>query len=336
MSEQHADCLGGQAVAPSGLTPEPVTNELSPLLIPPQEAYFRTHFDLDDVALQLITSGWHRLVVTAPDRVFVFPRNHLKVPMIEREAAVLRATELDFAPRLLGFHCDDRISPHPFLALTRIQGRSYDHVEASFSYAEVGRCLEGLGRRIGQLHRVTISPELSAAPDWAEAGRLSREWTHPDAVRGVLRAAADRLALHLEKVPVDLWAQALAPIAALERTTVHGEVSDGQFLIDERQHVTGLVDWNALHVDHPLRDLDFGLGGYRICRAEFASRWIGLRRRIWEGYTAARGVPLPDWRSVNLLWCLVDALTALDVGIPGSATLPAAVNDLAQATRDLS
>src|SRR5579884_2603985 len=125
-----------------------MTEDLRALLIPPQEACLRVRFGLDGVPLHLITSGWHRLVVAAPDRVFVFPRHQGEVPMLEREATVLSALKLDVAARLLGLHRDDRISPYPFLELTRLPGRSYDTVEASLSFEDTVRCLEGLGRRV--------------------------------------------------------------------------------------------------------------------------------------------------------------------------------------------
>lgn len=107
----------------------------------------------------------------------------------------------------------------------------------------------------------------------------------------------------------DAWAEALAPVAALDHTTVHGEVSDGQFMIADGLRVVGGVDWDGPHLGHPFRDLDFGVGGYRICRWE--RRWSEVRRRIWEAYASERGVPLPEWRCVNLFWCLLDALTLL-------------------------
>jgi hypothetical protein len=78
-----------------------MTDDLRALLIPPQEARLRSRFGLDGVPLKIITSGWHRLVVVAPDRVFAFPRHQGKVPMLEREADVLSSLDVDFASRLL-------------------------------------------------------------------------------------------------------------------------------------------------------------------------------------------------------------------------------------------
>jgi len=129
--------------------------------------------------------------------------------------------------------------------------------------------------------------------------------------------------------PADFWAEALLPITSLGPTTVHGEISDGQLMIDDRLRVIGIVDWDGLHHGHPFRDLDFGVGGYRICPWE--RRWIEMRRHIWEAYASERGIPLPEWRCVNLFWCLLDAMTLLR----GDARLGKALADLSEATRAL-
>ena len=286
-----------------------MTEGLRALLIPPQEARLRSRFGVDGVPLQLITSGWHRLVVAAPDCVFVFPRHQGEVPMLEREADVLSVLDLDFAPRLLGLHRDDSISPYPFLELTRVPGRSYDAVEATLSFDDTVKCLEGLGQRVAQWHHVAVPSRFNSRPEHLDALRVSDAWTRPDAIPRTVHLAAESLTPHMGEVPADLWAEALIPVTALEHTTVHGDVSDGQFMIDERLHVIGVVDWDGLHTGHPFLDLDFGVGGYRICRWE--QRWMEMRRRIWEAYASERGIPLPEWRCVNLFWCLLDAMTLL-------------------------
>ncbi len=309
-----------------------MSGDLRALLIPPQETSLRSRFGLEDVPLQLITSGWHRLVVAAPDRVFVFPRHQGEVPMLEREADVLSALGLDFAPRLLGLHRDGRISPYPFLELTRIPGDSYDAVEASLSFEEVARCLEGLGRRVAQWHQVAVPSRFGSRPEHLDAPRVSEAWTEPDAMLETVRLAAESLRPHMGDVPADLWAETLIPIATMELTTVHGEVSDGQFLVDERLRVTGVVDWDGLHMGHPFVDLDFGVGGYRICRWE--QRWAELRRCIWEAYATERGIPLPEWRCVDLFWCLLDAMTLMRSG-RAEARWSRALADLSEVTRAL-
>jgi len=309
-----------------------MTEDLRALLIPPQEARLRSRFDLEGSPLQLITSGWHRLVVAAPDQVFAFPRHQGEVPILEREAEVLSALGLDFAPRLLGLHRDDGISPYPFLELTRIPGTSYDAIEGSMSFEQVAKCLEDLGRRVARLHQVAVPSRFEPRPEHLDAPRVSEAWAEPDAMPETVRLAAESLRPHMGDVPADLWTEALLPVATIEHTTVHGEVSDGQFLIDERLRVTGVVDWDGLHHNHPFVDLDFGLGGYRICRWE--QRWIELRRRIWVAYAAERGIPLPEWRCVNLFWCLLDAMTLVR-SERADARWNTALTDLSAATRAL-
>jgi aminoglycoside phosphotransferase (APT) family kinase protein len=309
-----------------------MTDDLRALLIPPQEMSLRSRFGLESAPLRLITSGWHRLVVAAPDRVFVFPRHQGEVPMLEREADVLSALDLDFAPRLLRLHRDVRISPYPFLELTRIPGKSYDVVEASLSFEEVAGCLESLGRRVARWHQVTVPPRLRSRPEHLDMPRVSDAWTRPEAIRRTAHLAATSLTPHMSDIPADSWAGALMPIASLDRTTVHGEVSDGQFLIDDGLCVTGVVDWDGLHVNHPFVDLDFGPGGYRICGRE--QRWVELRRRIWEAYAAERGIPLPEWWCVNLFWCLLDAVTLLR-SERAAPRWRKTLTDLSEATRAL-
>ncbi len=159
-----------------------MTEDLRALLIPPQEAKLRSRFGLEGVDMGLITSGWHRLVVATPDRVFVFPRHQAEVPMLKREADVLSALDLDFAPNLIGLHQDGEISPYPFLELTRIPGTSYDAVEASLSFEEVAGCLEDLARRVARWHGVDVPSRFGPRPEHLDAPRVSDTWTRPDAI----------------------------------------------------------------------------------------------------------------------------------------------------------
>lgn len=309
-----------------------MTEDLRALLIPPQEARLRSRFGLVGAPLQLITSGWQRLVLAAPDCVFVFPRHQAQVSMVEREAEVLSALDLDFVPRLLGLHRNDGISPYPFLQITRLAGESYEAVEACLTFEEVATCLEHLGRRMAQWHQVVVPSQLAARPDYLDPPRVSDIWTRSAEIKRTASHAAELLAPHIGEPPTLLWVDALQAIAALEPTTVHGEVSDGQFLIDARMHVTGVVDWCGLHVSHPFRDLDFGADGYRICR--FAQRWTELRRCIWRAYESERSSALPEWQHVNLFWCLLDATTLLNSGRV-DARFGRALADLSAAQDDL-
>ncbi len=120
---------------------------------------------------------------------------------------------VDFAPRLLGFHRDDEVSPHPFLELTRILGKPYDVVEASLSAEELAVCLEGLGRRIAQWHRVAVPCRFNPRPEHLDAPRVSDSWTRPDKIPVTARLAAESLRPHVRDVPADLWSEALADLS---------------------------------------------------------------------------------------------------------------------------
>jgi aminoglycoside phosphotransferase (APT) family kinase protein len=306
--------------------------QLGAVLSPPGERRLRSRFGLAGVPLQLITSGWQKLVVVAPDRVFTFPRGSRQVPMVEREAEVLPAVGLPIAPRLLGLHRDEAIWPYPFLELTRIPGRSWDTVAGSVTLEDAARCLERLGRQIARWHQVAAPLRLRQRPGYLGTPRLAGAWINAGAIAVTVDRAAQLLSPHLPDARPQVWEKALRPVAALDQATVHGELSDGQLLVDGELRITGVVDWDGLHAGHPLLDLDFGAGMYRMLPV--TRRCTELRRRIWAAYVAERAVPLPPWPCVSLLWCLLDATTL--VHQRDRSLWPAVLADLSAATSELA
>jgi aminoglycoside phosphotransferase (APT) family kinase protein len=300
-------------------------------VLTPEEQRLRSCFGLTDVPLQLITSGWQKLVVAAPDRVFTFPRRSRQVPMVQREADVLTAMSLRIAPRLLGLHRDEAIWPYPFLELTRIPGRSWDTVAHSLAFEDAARCLERLGRQIAQWHQVAAPLKFQHRPGYLGTPRLASAWTNADAIPATVDRVAELLSPHLPDARPDVWQKVLRSVAALDQVTVHGELSDGQFLVDNELRITGVVDWDGLHTGHPLLDLDFGVGTYRMFPA--GQRCTELRRRVWAAYAAERTMPLPSWPCINLLCCLLDATTL--VHDRGSPLWPTVLADLSAVTSEL-
>jgi aminoglycoside phosphotransferase (APT) family kinase protein len=305
-----------------------VTGDLRALLIPPQETRFRSLMGLDGISLRLITSGWHRLVVVAPDRVFTFPRHTRQVQMLEREADLLPAIRLDIAPRVLGLHRDEGISPYPFLELSRIPGRSYDTIMEKLTVEEVARALEQVARQAARWHELPVPERFRSRPSYREAPRALGSFLQPDTLASAACRAAELLA-PLMPAPADLWQQALAPVAAMKSVTVHGELSEGQFLFNDRLRLNGIVDWDALHVAHPLVDFDLGIGAHNMHRSDRS-----LKQRMWQAYIRERSDSLPDWPYVNLFWSLLDAVT-LARQAPNDARLRAVLVDLDDATKSL-
>lgn len=304
-------------------------SDLAALLIPPQEERFRARFDLRDAPLTLITSGWQKLIVQTPDRVFAFPRGVRQVPMVVREADVLSNVGPAIGPRLLGLHRDPAISPHPFLELSRIPGMPWHQVEHRISGEDAAQCLAQLARHIAVVHHLGVPDHLAARPDYLDNPRIVDEWTRPTELAATTRRAADQLSPYLDNPDPARWAQFLDPIARMRHTAVHGELSRGQFLVDDRLHISGIVDWDGLHTGHPLLDLDFGVDLYRIY--EPLCDRARLRQRMWTAYASARGGRLPEWRSVRLFWCLLDALTVLHED--DRSRIPGEIADLRDATR---
>lgn len=309
-----------------------MTSDLAALLIPPQEERLRSNFGLGDAPLQLVTSGWQKLIVRTPDRVFAFPRTAHQIAMVEREADVLSAVRPDSGPQLLGLHRDPAISPYPFLELTLIPGTCWSDVELRLDFEDAAQCLEQLAKRIARIHKLPVPPRLASRPDYLDHPRITRAWTHRSDVSATTARAADMLSQHGTKPQAERWAAALAPIAAMKHTAVHGEISNGQFLVDDRHHITGIVDWDGLHIGHPLLDLDFGVDLYRIYEPE--TDRDQLRQRIWTAYSNERGDQLPEWPSLRLFWSLLDATTVLHEG--NDARLPQAIADLDAASYALN
>jgi len=283
-----------------------------------QERRLRLRLHLTDEPLQTVTSGWHKVVVLADERAFAFPRGGDRVAMLQREAAVLSTVKLPLAPEFLGLHHDERIWPYPFLEITRLPGRSWDTidtVEAALHFEEVARCLETLARLSARWHQIAIPSLLAKRPSHLGGGmdepasghpRLNDRWTGPGGASAIAHRAATILSGHMETIEPDVWAEELAPVLSMDHVTVHGELSDGQFLLDNELRVTGVVDWDGLHHGHPLLDLDSGVGLYRLHYERH--RYTELRHRIWYSYARERGVALPTWQQVNLLWCLLDTM----------------------------
>ena len=128
------------------------------VMIEPQLERFRQLCGLDGVELAVTFAGWHRYAVLAPDRVFLFPRERSRVAGLLREATVVQALEGHGvpAPRLLGRWHDTGISPYPFIAVSRLPGRTWLTLERERWIKSVrcwsrwdGRSLRGTGWTLG-------------------------------------------------------------------------------------------------------------------------------------------------------------------------------------------
>ena len=274
------------------------------VLIEPQLEHFRALCQVGDGPLTVSFEGWHRHAILSPDRVFLFPRDRSRVPGLLREVGILEALDGRGvpAPRLLGQWRDPAVSPYPFIAVSRLPGRTWSGLEADATLDQLTTVLSGLGRAIARWHRL----DLRTLPRRVRSGRPQRRggferWLDRDVLRDAAIAAVHQLGLSPQRAAA--WLRELEPLVTMAPVLVHGDINEGQILVDDQLAVTGILDWETAGVGHPLKDFDFGEWGYGIFAWEHA--FDVLRRHMWEAYAQARGGDLPSWRAVHLFFSLM-------------------------------
>jgi aminoglycoside phosphotransferase (APT) family kinase protein len=273
------------------------------ILTPWQEDAFREVCAVAG-AVETHFHGWSKRVILTTDRVFLFPRDHTKVHLLDREAAALEALDdCAHVPKLIARRQDDRISPYPFLELARVAGSPfYEEVYEAAELSVVLDLMGQLGPAIAEWHERStgdLAPILRTTVS-RPRGILERA-LHDDPARLANEAAA------LLELPVNTgWIDAIAAVQSLSPVLAHGDVHGEQLMVD-RNTLTGIIDWETASIDNPIRDFNFGewgLGWYRAHERDFSS----LREQLWTSYASARvTVPLPDWRAVHLFFSLIEA-----------------------------
>lgn len=278
-------------------------DRLHAVLIEPQLERFCNLCGLDDVPLTVTFEGWHRHAILSPDRVFLFPRDRSRVMGLLRDYAVL--TALDGrgvpAPRPLGQWRDQAVSPYPFIAVSRLAGRTWSTFESLATMHQLTTVLAELGQAIASWHRLDVRTlprrlRTRRLPHLREFERgLDLELLGEAAIQAVreLGLPAQRAAA---------WREELEPIVAMTPVFVHGDINEGQILVDDALKVTGILDWETAGIGPPLKDFDFGEWGFGIFAWE--QKFDLLRRHMWRAYARARGGELPSWRAVHLFFCL--------------------------------
>jgi aminoglycoside phosphotransferase (APT) family kinase protein len=220
---------------------------------------------------------------------------------LRHEATVLQALDGRGvpAPRLLGRWDDREVSPYPFLAVSRLPGQPWSRLEAAATLGQLETVLGHLGRAIASWHQL----DRRTLPRGLRRRRAAQDDVTRFLATG-LAAAVEHVAHLLDLPPprAAVWRGALAKVAALEPVLLHGDVNEGQILVDDDLNVTGILDWETAHIGHPLKDFDFGEWGYGVFAWD--RHFDRLHRALWEGYAAARGGRLPQWWAVHLCFCV--------------------------------
>jgi aminoglycoside phosphotransferase (APT) family kinase protein len=296
-----------------GVSGDIVGRPAGAVLIPPQAARFAALTGADPDRLTLNVTGWNKLVLLGPDRVFLFPRSAPGVPLLERELAVYRAlagTRLDIVPRLLDRWQDPEIYPFPFAAVTRLRGEVP---------AEPAALIGPLGQAIARWHELPLASlagtrrllEVTSAHHDTPHQRWLRRALSPATTAAAAAAAASRLGWPARG---PAWAGLLARAARLAPVLVHGDIHEDQ-LLAEGGRLTGVLDWETARIDHPFWDFDFGEWGtglWRRHRRDFGALWA----QGWHAYAQVRGLDT-DPRPLETAFRLRHALALLaDPGDP--------------------
>jgi aminoglycoside phosphotransferase (APT) family kinase protein len=290
-----------------------VGNPLNAVLVPRQAERFASLVGVELDRLQVNVTGWNKLVLLAPDRVFLFPRAQTGVEWFQREITAYRAlsqSQLTVVPRLLGCWDDPDVYPFPFAAVTRLRGRIPSKPET---------LLDQLGRSIAGWHELG-PPELPGARPPRHLDLPHHRWLQRALDPATVDDAAAEAATRLQRPDrLTAWTVLLRTAARLDPVLVHGDIHEDQ-LLAEAGRLTGIIDWETARIDHPFWDFDlgeWGTGLWRRHRRDFSALWS----RLWRAYAVERGLdsdPRPLETAFRLRVCLYILNDGPDPAIVGT------------------
>lgn len=164
---------------------------------------------------------------------------------------------------------------------------------------------------IASYHRIPTDqlpqPIASAAPAIPDIFERQLQHFSEHLDTGLLEHTAVRLARAAGLAPgrVDRWMHVVEPCLRMAPTLTHGDINEGQIMVDSQDQVVALIDWESVGAGHPLQDFNFGEWGPGIWNLE--RDFARLRRLCWQRYVEQRRADLPDWRAVHLLLTIIAA-----------------------------
>lgn len=281
---------------------------LQAILTPPDLSLFRQLTAVGDAELEVNFDGWSKLAVLSPDRVFLFPRRGQDEQLLHgaRVSEALSALGVHCVPRVVGQWGEGVLSAGPFVAYERRPGVLWQYVEDEADLPAMSRLLESLGGMIATWHRLDVS-RLPAGLRGAGRFGPKQPWLNDFLDPHLADDAAGRV-LRLLDPPTSwasIWRTAVNELAALPPVLLHGDVTEGQLLVDAEGRVETVLDWDTAGVGHPLNDFDFGEWGVGIFRWE--PDFACLRQAMWDAYRAGRPeLELPGREQVHVLFTLAE------------------------------
>jgi aminoglycoside phosphotransferase (APT) family kinase protein len=271
---------------------------------PPSLARFRELCEVEG-PIEPRFEGHTKLVLLTAERAFLFPRNHTIVDQLERECALYATIDHPLVPRLLARWHEPGISPYPFFAVTRLAGAA----PSCISPGELPALAAQLGVAIAACHDTAMDrvPPILWSNPWQKPPDVpptASDCYSPIRFLGGAARVAGVAASFTGSTSAEMILDALMAMEALAPVLAHGDLHDGQLLVDGAGTLAGILDWGFGGVLSPL--VDFTCNWTRELFAAEAC-YGDIRRHMWTAYARERSAPLPAWEQVHI------ALTAFDI-----------------------
>jgi len=274
------------------------------VLPPPALARFRQLCAVEG-PIEPSFDGYTKHVLLTADRAFLFPRNHTIVGQLERECKIYATIDHPLVPRLLGRWHEESISPYPFFAVTRLAGS----LPTQLGPANLPSIAAQLGAALAACHNIAVDsvpPRLWSNP-WTEPPPVpptALDCYSPLRYLGGARQLAEAATSFIGVASSEKLQDALATAETMAPVLAHGDLHEGQLLVNSSGTLTGILDWGFGGVLSPL--VDFACNWNHDSFAAEAA-YGDIRRHMWAAYAAGRDAKLPSWEEVHL------ALTAFDI-----------------------
>jgi aminoglycoside phosphotransferase (APT) family kinase protein len=272
------------------------------VIAPPNVDRFRALVGIgEDERISGDFTGWSKLVLLTDELAILFPRDKQRAEWLAREVDALRViAPLGMAetPELIAVHGEQPLAAHGFVVERRLRGELLDRCVREITADQFGDVLEQVARLAARWHAAAPGPMADNPP--------RRDGTHAFVDELLRPGGATAVSVELTPTEVTRFEDALARIRTLEPVLVHGDLHEGQMLVDDNLQVTGILDWQSARVGHPFTEFDlgeWGTGAWRAHRPNFPS----LRRRMWSAYAAARGLDAGLADDFELFWAVVHA-----------------------------
>lgn len=219
--------------------------------------------NLQPVAVKMIAEGWDNYVYEVNRTyIFRFPRRQIAVPLIEFEIKILPYLSQHLyksVPAMTHTGKPTVEYPYPFMGYEKIPGSTLylsQDTDAQDTDVDLNPLAFELGTFLRHLHSIPLKHTECLQLPMDTINRMNpvyrREKWQPlsaDLKAANIQLDVDALSvLFYESIEIGFQEEAT-------HTIVHGDLYPLQMLVDEHDHLTGVIDWGDCHIGDPAVDL---------------------------------------------------------------------------------